>query len=133
MKTLYDLLGALADDDAERLRAAFRKAVKANHPDNNPGDFDAPHRFRRIVRAHHILRDEQQRATYEWLLAVANRQPQYSKRHILSSELRSLLPNVFAGAVISRVSIGAFLLCELATGSPSVLRACKRCLNAHRP
>jgi hypothetical protein len=30
MKTLYDLLGALPDDDADELRAAFRKAAKAN-------------------------------------------------------------------------------------------------------
>ena len=50
MKTLYDLLNALPDDDAESLRAAFRKAAKANHPDNNPGEPDAPLRFRRIVR-----------------------------------------------------------------------------------
>jgi curved DNA-binding protein CbpA len=113
MKTLYDLLGALPDDDAERLRAAFRKAAKANHPDNNPGDVDAPHRFRRIVRAHDILGDERQRATYDWLLAVANRQHGLdSKRNILSREVRSLLPNAIAGGVISLVSIGAFLLFE---------------------
>ena len=51
MKTLYDILGALPDDDAESIRAAFRKAAKANHPDNNPGDPDAPLRFK-IGRAH---------------------------------------------------------------------------------
>ena len=41
MKTLYDLLGALPDDDAEDLRIAFRKAVKANHPDVNPDNPEA--------------------------------------------------------------------------------------------
>ena len=61
MKTLYDLLGALPDDDAESLRAAFRKAVKANHPDRNPGDPGAEEKFRRIVRANAILSDERQR------------------------------------------------------------------------
>ena len=111
MKTLYDLLGALPDDDAERLRAAFRKAAKASHPDNNPGDPDAPHRFRRIVRAHGILGDERQRATYDWLLAVANQQHGLnSKRNIFSREARNLLLNAIAGAAISLVSIGAFLL-----------------------
>jgi curved DNA-binding protein CbpA len=74
MRTLYDLLDALPEDDAESLRAAFRKAVKANYPDNNPGDPDAPLRFRRIVRANAILSDERQRATYDRLLAVARRQ-----------------------------------------------------------
>jgi curved DNA-binding protein CbpA len=74
MRTLYDLLDALPDDDADNLRAAFRNAVKANHPDNNPGDPDAPRRFRRIVRANAILSDERQRATYDRLLADALRQ-----------------------------------------------------------
>ena len=74
MRTLYDLLDALPEDDAESLRAAFRKAAKANYPDNNPGDPDAPLRFRRIVRANAILSDERQRAHYDRLLAVARRQ-----------------------------------------------------------
>jgi hypothetical protein len=42
MKTLYDLLGARPDDDAEVLKAGSRKAAKANHP---------------IAEAYEILRD----------------------------------------------------------------------------
>ena len=74
MKTLYDLLGALPDDDADELRAAFRKAAKANHPDFNPGNPEASERFRKIVRANAILSDGQQRAAYDRLLVVAHRQ-----------------------------------------------------------
>ena len=33
MKSLYELLGANAGDDAEALEKAFRKAVKTHHPD----------------------------------------------------------------------------------------------------
>ena len=51
METLYDLLGALPNDDADDLRAAFRRAVKRAHPDVNPEDPDAGLKFRRIVRA----------------------------------------------------------------------------------
>ena len=36
MKSLYELLGASADDNAEALQKAFRKAVKAHHPDLHP-------------------------------------------------------------------------------------------------
>src|ERR1700747_1824885 len=50
MDTLYDLLGALPRDDAEELRAAFRRAVKGVHPDLNPHDPDAGVKFRQIVR-----------------------------------------------------------------------------------
>jgi curved DNA-binding protein CbpA len=111
MKTLYDLLGALPDDDADRLRVAFRKAAKANHPDNNPDDPDAPLRFRQIVRGNAILRDERLRATYDWLLVAAHHERDLNaRRGIFSPQVRSLARHVIAGATISLVSIGAFLV-----------------------
>ena len=61
MGTLYDLLGALPDDDAEGLRIAFRRAAKATHPDTNPDNPDAALRFRQLVRAHTILSDAKNR------------------------------------------------------------------------
>jgi tetratricopeptide (TPR) repeat protein len=112
--TLYELLDALADDDADGLRAAFRKAVKAHHPDNNPGDPDAAQRFRRIVRAHAILSDEQQRATYDACLVKAQQQAQDTKRSIFS-RLRRLAPDIVSSIVIAFMSIGAFLLVEKAS------------------
>ena len=76
MGTLYDLLGALPNDDAEALRVAFRRAAKATHPDTNPDNPDAALRFRQLVRAHHILSDAEQRATCDdQLLAIATRPP----------------------------------------------------------
>src|SRR5215813_10241731 len=71
METLYDLLGALPNDDAENLRAAFRRAVKGTHPDINPGEPSAAIRFRQIVRANEILNDPEQRAAYDHLLDLA--------------------------------------------------------------
>jgi len=71
MRTLYDLLGALPGDDADGLRAAFRRAAKATHPDMNPDDPEAPRRFRELVRAYDILTDVEQRETYDELLAIA--------------------------------------------------------------
>jgi curved DNA-binding protein CbpA len=106
MKTLYELLGALPDDDAERIRAAYRRAARANHPDNNPGDPDAPHRFRQIVHAYAILRDEQQRAMYDRLLGVA-RQQQGSER---KRPIRKIAPDAIAIAILSVAFIGGFLL-----------------------
>jgi curved DNA-binding protein CbpA len=111
MKTLYELLGALPDDDAERLRAAFRKAAKANHPDNNPGDPDAPQRFRQVVRANAILSDERQRATYDRLLAIAlQQQGSESERGISSSTIRKIAPDAIAIAILSVAFIGGYLL-----------------------
>jgi curved DNA-binding protein CbpA len=73
-KTLYDLLCVRPDDDAETLQSAFRNAAKANHPDLNPGDPDAPRRFRQIVTAYEILRDAEQRGAYDRLLALERAQ-----------------------------------------------------------
>ena len=112
MKTLYELLGALPDDDAESLRAAFRKTAKANHPDNNPGDPDAPRRFRRIVRAKAILSDERQRATYDQLLEIARKQQRRSKpgRGVFSDAIRELATGALAVIILSAVFIEAYLL-----------------------
>ncbi len=89
MKTLYDLLEALPDDDADGLRAAFRKAAKANHPDFNPGNPEASEKFRRIIRANAILSDGQQRADYDRLLELAKRQQSRAKPKRASFPARS--------------------------------------------
>jgi curved DNA-binding protein CbpA len=111
MKTLYDLLEALPDDDADGLRAAFRKAAKANHPDFNPGNAEASERFRRIVRANAILSDEQQRAAYDRLLEVARRQQNQQpkpKRGFLARTIRRLAADAITSAVVSVVLIGGY-------------------------
>jgi curved DNA-binding protein CbpA len=113
MKTLYDLLGALPDDDAESLRSAFRKAVKANHPDINAGDPDAPLRFRQIIRANAILRDAEQRAAYDRLLAFTRRQPgSRLRRTIISDSIHKLASDAIAVVFLSVLFIGGYTLFE---------------------
>ena len=108
MKTLYDLLEALPDDDADGLRAAFRKAAKANHPDFNPGDPEASERFRRIVRANAILSDEQQREAYDRLLEIACRQ-QSPKPKRFSFTVRRLAADAIVSAAVAVVLVGGYL------------------------
>lgn len=119
MQTLYELLGALPDDDADRLRAAFRNAAKSSHPDNNPGDPDAAQSFRRIVRAYAILRDERQRESYDSLLAKADQRRALSARRKPSFQIRSMFRDAIAATVIAFVSIGAFLLFESGSRTPN--------------
>jgi curved DNA-binding protein CbpA len=102
MQTLYDLLGALPRDDAEELRAAFRRAVKGAHPDLNPGDPDAGEKFREILRANEILSDEEQRAAYDHLLDLAHqehRQQAAAKTGYKFSTVITALVVVAAGGV----------------------------------
>ena len=120
MTTLYDLLGALPDDDADGLRAAFRKAAKASHPDVNPGNPEAAQRFRRIVRANAILSDEQQRAAYDQLLEVARRQQSPEpKRSNVSGTIRRLATDAIASAAVSVLLIGGYVLFRPVDG-PSI-------------
>jgi len=119
MTTLYDLLGALPDDDADGLRAAFRKAAKASHPDVNPGNPEAAQRFRRIVRANAILSDEQQRAAYDQLLEVARRQQSPEpKRSNVPGTIRRLATEAIASAAVSVLLIGGYLLFRPVDGRP---------------
>ncbi len=74
MTSLYDVLGARPDDDAQALKSAFRAAVKAYHPDLHPNDPEAALRFSQIIAANAVLRDEKRRAAYDQLLALEREQ-----------------------------------------------------------
>lgn len=113
MGTLYDLLGALPDDDADGLRTAFRKAAKATHPDINPDDPDASLRFRQLVRAHDILSDDEQRSTYDLLLTVALREPGPDPK--LTNTYQTIYKhasNTLAATLIAGMLIGSYALFE---------------------
>src|SRR5260370_30737987 len=88
MTSLYDLLGAHEDDDADALKKAFRKAVKEHHPDLHPGDPDAPERCRQVIAANAGLRDMRRRATYDRVLQLERQQFQLKLEcHHLRSKL----------------------------------------------
>ena len=110
METLYDLLGALPNDDADGLRAAFRRAVKRAHPDINPEDPNAAVKFRRIVRANEILGDVEQRAAYDHLLKLAHLEQEQAAKHAVADKVHKLASGVMAMAGVSVVAVGGYAL-----------------------
>jgi len=50
--------------DAE-IKAAFRKQAMQCHPDRNPGDKEAEHKFKEINEAYEVLKDPNKRAAYD--------------------------------------------------------------------
>jgi len=47
------------------IKAAFRKQAMACHPDRNPGDKEAEHKFKEIYEAYEVLKDPDKRAAYD--------------------------------------------------------------------
>src|SRR5215472_6723852 len=110
MKTLYDLLGALPDDDAESLRTAFRTAVKGAHPDIRPGDPDAGLKFRQIIRANEILRDPDQRAAYDHLMDLAKVEQDSATKYVIANRIYKLAFGAIGLAGGSVATVGVYLL-----------------------
>src|SRR3974390_2653690 len=106
METLYDLLGALPNDNAEDLRTAFRRAVKGTHPDLNPGDPDAGLKFRQLVRASEILADGEQRAAYDHLLELAWAEQTQAEQHARAGKIYRLASGVMALSGLSAAALG---------------------------
>jgi tetratricopeptide (TPR) repeat protein len=110
METLYDLLGALPRDEAEDLRAAFRRAVKGTHPDIRPGDPEAALKFRQIVRANEILTDPEQRAAYDHLVALAQQEKERAAARPVAVRVHRLASGVMTFAGASIVAVASYLL-----------------------
>jgi curved DNA-binding protein CbpA len=122
MRTLYDLLGALPGDDADGLRAAFRRAAKATHPDMNPDDPEAPRRFRELVRAYDILIDTDQRTTYDELLLIALQPPPAAKSTRVYERVRKYASNTMAATIISGLLVAGYTLFGHFSKPPGPLR-----------
>jgi len=61
----YDILGVSKSADADELKRAYRKLAMQLHPDRNPGDKSAEHKFKDINEAYDVLKDDQKRAAYD--------------------------------------------------------------------
>ena len=61
----YEVLGVRKDVDEKELKGAFRKLAKQYHPDANPGDKTAEHKFKEINEAYDVLKDPQKKAAYD--------------------------------------------------------------------
>ncbi|MEM7319427.1 MAG: DnaJ C-terminal domain-containing protein [Pseudomonadota bacterium] len=61
----YEALGVSKTASAEEIKKAYRKIVKENHPDLNPGDKAGEERFKAASAAHDLLKDPEKRARFD--------------------------------------------------------------------
>jgi molecular chaperone DnaJ len=61
----YEILGVHKGADEKELKGAYRKLAKRLHPDANPGDKTAEHKFKEITEAYEVLKDPQKKAAYD--------------------------------------------------------------------
>ena len=61
----YEVLGVGRDAGKDEIKKAYRKLAMQYHPDRNPGDSEAEHRFKEVGEAYEVLRDDQKRAAYD--------------------------------------------------------------------
>src|SRR3974377_1715146 len=120
MQNLYDLLGVRPDDDAENLRKAYRKAAKASHPDHHGGDQDAAERFRQIVEAYDILRDAEQRASYDRLLEFQRKPLRANLKRAISELKHHILHDAVVAVVLAVVLAGGYQLFVRILEPPSI-------------
>ena len=62
---LYDVLGVSRSAGRDDIKKAYRRLVKAYHPDRNPGDSRVEQQFKDISAAYTILGDAEKRARYD--------------------------------------------------------------------
>jgi molecular chaperone DnaJ len=61
----YEILEISQNADKSTIKKAYRAMAKKYHPDKNPGDKEAEHKFKLCNEAYQCLSDDQQRSIYD--------------------------------------------------------------------
>jgi molecular chaperone DnaJ len=61
----YEVLGVEKTAGMTDIKSAYRRLAKQFHPDRNPGDQTCEMRFKEVIEAYDVLKDDDKRAAYD--------------------------------------------------------------------
>ncbi|RWS16270.1 DnaJ-like protein subfamily C member 17 [Dinothrombium tinctorium] len=91
---LYALLEVAFDSELSEIKKAYRKKALQCHPDKNPDDPNAAHKFRLLSKALEVLADDNARAAYDKVLKA--RQERVVRNRELDRKRRKLIDDLEA-------------------------------------
>jgi len=64
-RDFYEVLGVSKSASQEEIKKAYRKLALKYHPDKNPGDSEAEHKFKEAAEAYEVLSNAEKRQRYD--------------------------------------------------------------------
>ncbi len=61
----YEVLGLARDASIGEIKKAYRRLARKHHPDVNPDDAEAEHRFKEVNEAYQVLSEPEKREIYD--------------------------------------------------------------------
>ena len=94
----YEVLGVDRSASADVIKSAYRKAALKFHPDKNPGDKEAEHKFKEASEAYEVLSDTDKRARYDQFgHAGLGGAAVHDYEHMRYDDIFSMFHDIFGG------------------------------------
>lgn len=93
----YEVLSVERTADGETIKRSYRRLAMKFHPDRNPGDAEAEHKFKECAEAYEVLSDDGKRQRYDQY-GHAGVGGQHDFSHMDAGDIFSMFEGIFGDA-----------------------------------